>query len=142
MKRLALVLALIPLAAACARGPFDDVDITAVELRWAPRLEFLKARVGMSFLEVRFEFANKGSAPLTLKALDFSLRDTAGQLYPYSAQVLNLGQPRGVAEARIEAGQRVSGSVVFQVPERAVPADLIYRQDVGSGLAISLKASR
>jgi hypothetical protein len=141
MRKTALVLALIPFAAACARGAFDDVGITAVELRSAPRLEFLRARVGMKFLEVRFEFENKGGEPLPLQALDFSLRDAAGQLYPFSAQVLNMGQPRGVAEARIEAGQRVPGSVVFQVPERAVPGELIYRQDAGGGLAISLKPS-
>ena len=46
----------------------------------------------------------------------------------------------GVFVAR-SAGQRLPGSVVFQVPERAVPGELIYRQDDGGGLAISLGAS-
>lgn len=140
MKR-APVLVLLLFAAACGKGPFDDVAITAVELRSAPKLEFLRARVGMKFLEVRFEFENKGREPVTLKALDFSLRDSTGRLYPYSAQVLDMGQPRGVAEAAVEPGQRVPGSIVFQIPGNAVPGELIYRQDVENGLSIRLGGS-
>lgn len=134
------MLALIA-SAACGARPFDQVGITAVELRSAPKLEFLRARVGMKFLEVRFEFENRGGEPLTLKALDFSLRDSAGRLYPYSAQVLDMGQPRGTVEATLEPGQRASGSVVFQVPADAVPGSLIYRREVEGGLSIRLGSS-
>ena len=50
----------------CGHDPFDDVAITAVELRQAPKLEFLRARVGMKFREVRFEVENRSREPLTL----------------------------------------------------------------------------
>ena len=129
------------LLTACGGGPFDDVAITAVELRSAPKLEFLRARVGMQFLEVRFELENKGSEPLRLKALDFSLRDTAGPLYPFSAQVLDMGQPRGTATVTVEPGLRLPGSVVFQIPAEAVPGQLIYRQELEGGLAVRLAGS-
>ena len=140
-----IVLVLVGLLAAlstgaCGSGPFDDVRITAVELRSAPRLEFLRARLGMKFLEVRFEFENQSGETMKVKALDFSLRDTRGTLYPFSAQVLDLGQPRGMAVASVESEQRLPGSIVFQVPEDAVPAELIYRQEVQGGLVISLKS--
>lgn len=141
MRRLgsAVILA-AGLLSGCTGGPFDDVRITAVELRSAPRLEFLRARVGMKFLEVRFEFENAGNETVTLKALDFSMRDTRGTLYPFSAQVLDMGQPRGKAEATVEPDQRLPGSVVFQIPSEAVPGELIYRQEVEGGLRISLKS--
>lgn len=131
---------LTALLAGCSTAPFEDVRITAVELRSAPRLEFLRARVGMRFLEVRFEFENLTNETMTLKALDFSLRDTKGTLYPFSAQVLDMGQPRGRAEAIVESDQRLPGSVVFQVPAEAVPGELIFRQEVGGGLSVSLKS--
>ena len=57
-KLIPLILLAMALSAGCGAKPFDDVRITAVELRSAPRLEFLRARVGMKFLEVRFEFEN------------------------------------------------------------------------------------
>src|SRR5215813_2577551 len=117
-------------AAACGRGPLDDVAITAVELRQAPKLEFLRARVGMKFLEVRFDLENRGREPLDLKALDFSLRDSAGTLYPFSAQVLDMGQPRGEVKVTVPSKVSLSGSVVFQIPERAQPAQLIFRQEI------------
>jgi hypothetical protein len=136
--RAALVAAGLLAAAGCGRGPFDDVAITAVEMSQAPKLEFLRARVGMKFLEVRFEFENKGKEPITLKALDFSLRDRAGTLHPYSAQVLDMGQPRGSAQVKVEPGARLSGSVVFQIPRQAEPGELIYRQEVSGGLSVRL----
>ncbi len=133
--------ALLAAALGCSGGPFDEVALQAVELRAAPKLEFLRARVGMKFLEVRFEFENLADEPLTLKALDFSLRDTEGRLHPYSAQVLDLGQPRGSAKAVLGPGERKRGSVVFQIPETAQPGALIYRQDLGGGLAVRLLSS-
>lgn len=136
--RLLLAAATVLTAVACGHGPFDDMAITAVELRQAPKLEFLRARVGMKFLEVRFEIENRGKEPLTLRALDFSLRDRGGTLYPFSAQVLDMGQPRGEVKAQVPPGVRLSGSVVFQIPDRAEPAELIYRQDLGGGLSIKL----
>lgn len=136
--RRAAALALAAMAAACGHGPFDDYSIRAVELREAPRLEFLRARVGMKFLEVRFEFENRGEEPLSLKALDFSLRDTGGTLHPYSAQTLDLGQPRGQAHAILQPGQIQAGAVVFQIPDHAEPAALIYRQDLAGGMVIRL----
>ena len=126
------------LLAGCAAKPFGDVRITAVELRSAPRLEFLRARVGMKFLEVRFEFENLADENVILKALDFSLRDTGGTLYPFSAQVLDMGQPRGEVKVSVPPKGSLSGSVVFQIPESARPAQLIFRQEVGGGLAIRL----
>ncbi|HET9480776.1 MAG TPA: DUF4352 domain-containing protein [Candidatus Polarisedimenticolia bacterium] len=122
----------------CAADPFGDYVIDAVELRKAPKLEFLRARVGMVFFEVRFEFENRSDEPLTLKALDFSLKDSAGTLYPFSAQVLDLGQERGFATATLEPGARRPGSVVFQIPAEAVPTALIYRQEVGGGMIVRL----
>ena len=140
MRRLVpWMLLLTALLAGCGAKPFDDVRITAVELRSAPMLEFLRARVGMKFLEVRFEFENLSDETVTLKALDFSLRDTRGTLYPFSAQVLDMGQPRGRAEAGVEPKERVPGSIVFQVPSDAVPGELIYRQELAGGLVINLK---
>ena len=132
------ILILLALAGACGGGPLDDVAITAVELRQAPKLEFLRARVGMKFLEVRFELENRSKEPLKLKALDFSLRDSGGTLYPFSAQVLDMGQPRGEPNAVVPPKVTLSGSVVFQVPEKAQPAQLIYRQEVSGGLAVKL----
>ena len=141
MRRLVLCMLLAAaLLSGCGAKPFDDVRITAVELRSAPRLEFLRARVGMKFLEVRFEFENLADETVTLKALDFSLRDTRGTLYPFSAQVLDMGQPLGRAEAIVEPEQRAPGSVVFQIPSDAVPGELIYRQELGGGLVINLKS--
>src|SRR5881628_2166852 len=130
--------ALASAVAACGHGPFDDVAITAVELRQAPKLEFLRARVGMKFLEVRFEIENHAKEPLTLRALDFSLRDRGGTLYPFSAQVLDMGQPPGEVKAQVPPGGRLGGSVVFQIPQKAEPAELIYLQDSGGGLAVRL----
>ena len=124
---------------ACAAKPFEDVSITAVELREAPKLEFLRARVGMKFLEVRFEMENRAREVLQVKALDFSLRDDTGKVHPYSAQVLDMGQPRGTVVAQVPAGVRVPGSVVFQIPQEAQPAALIYKREMAGGLAVSLK---
>jgi len=126
------------LSPGCGHGPFDDVSITAVELRQAPRLEFLRARVGMKFLEVRFEMENRAKEPLSVKALDFSLRDTAGTVHPYSAQVLDMGQPPGTVMAEVPAGGRMPGSVVFQIPQTSDPAQLIYRRETGGGLTVRL----
>lgn len=124
---------------ACGQGPFDDYVIRAVELRQAPRLEFLRARAGMKFLEVRFEFENRSGEPLTLRALDFALRDSRGTLHPFSAQTLDLGQPRAQPHAVLQPGQIQPGSIVFQVPATAVPAALIYRQDVAGGMVVNLR---
>ncbi len=92
----------------------------------------------MRFFAVKFEFVNNSDQPLRLSALDFALRDTEGRLYPYSAQVLDMGQPKGEAEARLESGGRRPGSVVFQIPKGAMPAELVYKSDVNGGLSISL----
>ncbi|HET6372566.1 MAG TPA: DUF4352 domain-containing protein [Candidatus Polarisedimenticolia bacterium] len=141
MRRLWLVVVgglSVLLAAGCGKEPFDGISITAVELRAAPRLEFLHARDGMRFLEVRFEFENKTGEPVVLKALDFSLRDTAGTLYPFSAQVLDMGQPRAQTDVTVPPKQRVSGSIVFQVPWKASPGELIYRQEKDGGLSVRL----
>ena len=116
-----LAAALLVVAASCGGGPFDDIAITAVELSQAPKLEFLRARVGMKFLEVRFEFENRGEEPLDVKALDFSLRDTGGTLYAFNAQVLDMGQPRGEVKAEVPPGATVPGAVVFQIPRDAQP---------------------
>ena len=132
----ALLAAWLPLA--CGHSPFEDISITAVELRQAPRLEFLRARVGMKFLEVKFEMENRASEPLFVKALDFSLRDTKGALHPYSAQVLDMGQPPGTVTAEVPPGGRLTGSVVFQVPSDSDPAELIYRREIGGGLSVRL----
>src|SRR2546426_3786534 len=99
--RALMVVTLLLATASCGHAPFDDVAITAVDLRQAPKLEFLRARVGMKFLEVRFDIENRAKEPLALKALDFSLRDRGGTLYPFSAQLLDVGQPRGEATARV-----------------------------------------
>lgn len=128
--------------AACGDDPLDDISITAVELRTAPRLEFLRARVGMRFLEVRMEFENGKDEPVAVKQLDFALRDTRGTLHPFSAQVLDMGQPRGFPTVHVQPGQRLAGSVVFQIPEESAPAELIYRQELGGGLSVSLKTGR
>ena len=132
-----LLAGLLAVAAACG-GPLDDYTIRAVELRSAPQLEFLRARVGMKFLEVRFELQNDSGDPLEVKALDFSLRDASGTLHPFSAQVLDLGQPRGQPEAVVLKGATQAGSVVFQIPEDAVPTELIYRQELDGGLVVKL----
>src|SRR5262249_33592711 len=121
------------LAASCGRHPLDDYTIEAVEMEQAPRLEFLRARVGLKFLEVKFAFENRSDGPVTLRAIDFSLRDTAGTLYPFSAQVLDMGQPRGEPQVELQRGMKQPGFVVFQVPERAVPGELIYRYDLQGG---------
>ncbi|MGH9866621.1 MAG: DUF4352 domain-containing protein [Candidatus Polarisedimenticolia bacterium] len=129
------------LAAGCGGGPFDDYVIHTVELNQAPKLEFLQARVGMKFLEVRFDFDNQSGDPVTLRALDFSLRDTAGTLHPFSAQVLDMGQPAGYAHVDLQPGMKQTGSVVFQIPERSDPAQLIFRYDTDGGKIVSLSAS-
>jgi len=141
MKRIVSFLLLLIGVIACGSGPFDNYAIDVVELRSAPKLEFLRARAGMKFLEVKFEFENRSKQPLALKALDFSLRDAAGTLYPFSAQVLDMGQPRGAATAELPAGARRAGWVVFQIPDRAVPAQLIYRQEIAGGLVVTLGVS-
>ncbi len=138
MRRAMALAAALVLMASCSRNPFQDITIDAVELRAAPKLEFLRARAGMEFLEVKFEFENRTDGPVTLKAIDFALRDAAGKLHPFSAQVLNMGQPRGQAQVVIPRGRRQAGSVVFQVPKDTVPAELIYRYDVQGGLTVSL----
>jgi hypothetical protein len=125
----------------CGGPAWKDYSIQAVELRQAPKLEFLRARVGMKFLEVRFDFENGGNDPVTLRAIDFALRDTAGTLYPFSAQVLDMGQPAGQAQVDMQPGLKLSGSVVFQIPERSVPGELIYKYEVNGGLVVPLKAS-
>jgi hypothetical protein len=125
----------------CGPKPFEGLSIRAVELRQAPRLEFLRARVGMKFLEVRFEFENQSSEPVTLRAIDFALRDAAGTLHPFSAQVLDMGQPAGQAQVEIQPGGTLPGSVVFQIPERSQPAQLIYRYQADGGLVVSLGSS-
>ncbi len=137
-----IIIAVVALGlASCARGPLSDYAIDAVELRSAPRLEFLRAQDGMKFLQVLFEFHNGSGEDLVLRATDFALRDADGRVYPFSAQVLDMGQPFHTAASRLEAGERRPGSVVFQIPRRAVPAEMIYRQDVEGGLAVSLGVS-
>ena len=127
--------------AGCGSHPLDDFGIRVVELREAPKLEFLRAHVGMRFFEVRFEFENRSEEPVTVTALDFSLRDTQGDLYALSAQVLDMGQPKAVAHAEVEPESVVSGSVVFQIPASAMPAQLIYRREVEGGLVVKLASA-
>lgn len=133
-----LIAAGLVCAASCRHTPFDDISITAVEVAQAPRLDYLHAQAGMKFLQVKFQFENKGKAPLILKALDFSLRDVSGRLHPFSAQVLDMGQPKHVAEVRIGPEELLPGSVVFQIPSAARPAEMIFRQNLEGGLAIKL----
>jgi len=139
--RRAVAIILMLAASGCGPQPFEGISIQAVELRQAPRLEFLRARVGMKFLEVRFEFENLSDYPVTLRAIDFALRDTAGTLHPFSAQVLDMGQPPGQAQIELQEGVKLPGSVVFQIPERSVPAELIYRYDAQGGLVVKLASS-
>lgn len=134
-------IALVLAAAACGGGPLDDIAITAVKLESAPRLDFLRARNGMKFLAVSFELENRTGDILSIKALDFSMTDTQGRLYPFSAQVLDMGQDKGVATATIRHGERLPGRVVFQVPTAALPGSLIYRQDIEGGLEVRLLSS-
>lgn len=136
------LLAAVGLCVACGPQPFKGMAIQAVELRQAPKLEFLRARVGMKFLEVRFEFENLSDEPITLRAIDFALRDTAGTLHPFSAQVLDMGQPRGQAHVELQHGMKLPGSVVFQIPEGSQPGELIYRYELQGGLKITLASSR
>jgi hypothetical protein len=49
-----------------------------------------------------------------------------------------MGQPRGEVKVTVGPGVRLAGSVVFQVPDRAQPAELIYRQSDAGGLAVKL----
>ncbi len=142
LMRIAAVAAGLVMACGGCGGPaWKDYSIQAVELRQAPKLEFLRARVGMKFLEVRFDFENGGDDPVTLRAIDFALRDTAGTLYPFSAQVLDMGQAAGQAQVELQPGLKLPGSVVFQVPEASVPGELIYKYEVNGGLVVPLKAS-
>lgn len=138
----ALALALGLALPACGSRPFQGVSIQAVELAQAPKLEFLRARVGMKFLAVRFEFENLTDDPIRLSSTDFSLRDTAGTLHPFSAQVLDMGQPRGQAHVDVQPGMRLPGSVVFQIPDRSQPGELIYRYEMQGGLKVRLASSR
>jgi hypothetical protein len=131
------VLALAGLSA-CSRGPFDDITITAVELAEAPRMDWMRARAEMKFLQVKFDFSNQTEEPITLQAIDFSLRDTGGTLHPYSAQVLDMGQPKHVASVTVEPEQILQGSVIFQIPRSARPSQLIYMQNKQGGLAVPL----
>jgi hypothetical protein len=123
---------------ACSHGPFDDIAITAVEMAEAPKMDWMRARAEMKFLQVKFDFSNQTEEPITLQAIDFSLRDTAGTLHPYSAQVLDMGQPKHVASVRVEPEQILQGSVIFQIPRSARPAQLIYLQNKQGGLAVPL----
>lgn len=122
----------------CRHNPFADYSITAVELRQAPKLEFLRAHRGMKFLQVLFDFKNESDETLVLRALDFSLRDAEGRHYPFSAQVLDMGQAFHTSESFLEADQIKSGSVVFQIPRKAVPAELVFRFEVEGGLVVEL----
>jgi hypothetical protein len=134
-----LVLALLGVLAAtasCSHDPFEDYEIAAVELRSAPRLEFVRAHNGMKFLQVLFDFKNDSGETLVLRALDFSLRDTQGKHYPFSAQVLDMGQAFHTAESFLESGQVKSGSVVFMIPRKAVPKELVFRFEVEGGLVV------
>ena len=140
-RGLVLATGLLLLGLAGCSGPFDHVNIEIVELRSAPRLEFLHARAGMEFIQIVFEFENRSRQELVLKALDFSIRDTSGRLFPYSAQVIYMGQPRATAEVTLEGKERRRGSVVFQIPDRATPSQLVYLQNVEGGLSISLASS-
>ena len=139
--RRAVAMILLLAASGCGPKPFDGISIHAVELRQAPRLEFLRARVGMKFLEVRFEFENLSDDPVTLRAIDFALRDAAGTLHPFSAQVLDMGQAPGQAQIELQHGMKLPGSVVFQIPEGSEPAELIYRYSVQGGLVVRLASS-
>jgi hypothetical protein len=134
----ALALTAAATATACRHNPFADYSITAVELRSAPKLEFLRAHRGMKFLQVLFDFKNESDETLVLRALDFSLRDSEGHHYPFSAQVLDMGQAFHTSESFLEAGQIKSGSVVFQIPRKAVPAELVFRFEVEGGLVVEL----
>ena len=131
------VLLALPIAA-CRHNPFADYSITAVELRSAPKLEFLRAHSGMKFLQVLFDFKNDSDETLVLRALDFSLRDAEGRHYPFSAQVLDMGQAFHTSESFLEAGQIKPGSVVFQIPRKAVPKELVFRFAVEGGLVVEL----
>ena len=141
VKGAAVAAGLVVACYGCGGPAWQDYSIQAVELRQAPKLEFLRARVGMKFLEVRFDFENGGDDPVTLRAIDFALRDTAGTLHPFSAQVLDMGQPAGHAHVEMQPGLKLSGSVVFQIPEGSVPGELIYKYEVNGGLVVPLKAS-
>jgi hypothetical protein len=140
LRRLLCAAALTLCAVACG-GPFDDYTVEFVELRSAPRLEFLRARSGMKFLQVMFEFENRSGEDLVLRALDFSLRDTTGRLHPFSAQVIYMGQPMATAEVTLGSKERRRGSVVFQVSSGVVPSEMVYMQDVQGGLSISFESS-
>ncbi len=131
-----MVLGLLAATTSCRHNPFADYAISAVELRSAPRLEFLRAHRGMKFLQVLFDFKNDSEETLVLRALDFSLRDTKGKHYPFSAQVLDMGQAFHTAESFLEAGQIKSGSVVFQIPRKAVPKEMVFRFEVEGGLVV------
>ena len=135
------VAALLVVGLAACGGPFDDYTIEVIELRSAPRLEFLRARAGMEFIQVVFEFENRSREELVLKALDFSVRDTSGRLYPFSAQVIYMGQATATAAVTLGPKERRRGSVVFQVPDGTTSAEMIYMQDVEGGLSISFASS-
>jgi hypothetical protein len=118
---------LLAATVSCQHNPFADYAISAVELRSAPKLEFLRAHRGMKFLQVLFDFRNDSEETLVLRALDFSLRDSKGKHYPFSAQVLDMGQAFHTSESFLEPGQIKSGSVVLE---------MVFRFEVEGGLVV------
>ncbi len=124
--------------AGCGHEPFEDIEITAVSIAEAPKMDWMRARAEMKFLQVKFHFSNMTDEPIRLQAIDFSLRDATGRLHPYGAQVLDMGQPKHVATVTVEPEQILEGSVIFQIPKPAHPVEMIYMQTKQGGLAVRL----
>jgi len=141
VRRLVIAAWIAASIAGCSRGPFAYYAIEIIELRSAPRLDFLRAHNDMTFLQIVFTFHNDSGESLELTSTDFSLRDTRGRLHPFSAQVLDMGQRFHSARSILESGEKRQGAVVFQIPRGAEPAEMIYRQDVEGGLVVSLASS-
>jgi Domain of unknown function (DUF4352) len=66
----------------------------------------------------------------------FKLRDTEGNIYPHTFgwgvkdQVNNKTLEELVSEVHTQPGDKVSGLIVFQIPQSATPKSLTYDDNV------------
>ena len=113
-------------------------SISAVEMAEAPKMDWMRARAEMKFLQVKFDFSNQTEEPITLQAIDFSLRDTGGTEEPVELRALaeHALALRHFALGRLRATFTVDGSALVIATVRRDVLQILLNLVVNSEAAL------
>ena len=85
---------------------------------WAPNPDQYRAPPGSIFIVAPVSTSNLGSAPLTVRRVDFSLRDSATRYGQFDYTQGDVGDPFP-ENTQLSGGETVSGVILYLVPEGA-----------------------